>query len=253
MLDDGFARRVTHALRRRGHQRINARRDPRNTMHTVNSRGAKPSGTRLRRVTRRYYSFHSNTPLSTWASNAYVNVTRDTINYINKGGIPLVIGEWSLSGAHLQEKHRSPCRSHRTWSGRQLCDVRWLPQDFMRSLLSPSQVRHTRTTTTRTIRGWGRTRRPTSAPTTTPRSTRTATRAPPPAAPTAGSCGTSGTIQVNAVLCLHPGSHAHSNVPRSVTATKPKQSHTQRAAGCEINNSTTLDVQADDTQPAANG
>jgi len=31
-------------------------------------------------------------------SNAYVNATRDTVNYIKKGGIPLVVGEWSLAG-----------------------------------------------------------------------------------------------------------------------------------------------------------
>ncbi len=47
---------------------------------------------------RRYYTFGSSKDVNGYVSNAYVNATRDTVNYIKKGGIPLVIGEWSLAG-----------------------------------------------------------------------------------------------------------------------------------------------------------
>jgi hypothetical protein len=49
----------------------------------------------------RYYTgvFHSNVGVGPYIQNLYVNITADTIGYIKKGGIPLVIGEWSLAGA----------------------------------------------------------------------------------------------------------------------------------------------------------
>ena len=47
---------------------------------------------------RRYYTFSSSVNVNGYVSNAYINATRDTVNYIKKGGIPLVVGEWSLAG-----------------------------------------------------------------------------------------------------------------------------------------------------------
>ena len=47
---------------------------------------------------RRYYTFSSSVKVDGYVSNAYINATRDTVNYIKKGGIPLVVGEWSLAG-----------------------------------------------------------------------------------------------------------------------------------------------------------
>ena len=36
-----------------------------------------------------------------YIQNAYINVTQDTINYLNKGGLQFVVGEWSLAGVRL--------------------------------------------------------------------------------------------------------------------------------------------------------
>ncbi len=51
--------------------------------------------------------FHSNVNCDPYILHAYVDITQDTINYMKKGGLPLVIGEWALAGAQMLRLKRT--------------------------------------------------------------------------------------------------------------------------------------------------
>ena len=61
------------------------------------------SSDRLTPAPRRYYNIDPNANFSAWSQNAYVNQTAAIAAYVGAGGLPLVIGEWTLAGA---------CRGH---------------------------------------------------------------------------------------------------------------------------------------------